>query len=81
MDLLAVLLWTAAAGGVLAAVVATVQPRKRRGALLLAALLFLPIGILGILSIGAVFLLASAVCLIAAVSSRARVNGTRTQPS
>lgn len=81
MDLLAVLLWTAAAGGALSVVVATVQPRQRRGALLLAASLFLPIGILGILSIGVVFLVATALCLVLAVSSRARVDGTRTQPS
>lgn len=81
MEPLAVLLWTGAVGGVLSVIVATVQPGRRRGALFLAALLFLPIGILGILSIGALFLLAAALCVIAAASSRVQVDGTPTQPS
>ncbi len=61
--LIASLLWAGAALGVVAVIVAIRQPSRRRVALLLAALLFLPIGILGILSIGAVFLVAAAVCL------------------
>ena len=68
--LIAVGLWAGAALGVLAVVVAVATPSKRRVALLAAALLFLPIGVLGILSVGAVFLLAAAVCLLAAAFSR-----------
>ena len=63
-------LWTGAALGVAAAVVAIARPSSRRWALLLAALLFLPIGVFGILSIGAVFLLASALCLMVALFSK-----------
>lgn len=70
MDLVATLLWAGAVGGVLAVVVAVMRPGQRRGWLLLAALLFLPIGILGILSIGVFFLVASAACLVGAVMSR-----------
>lgn len=68
--LIASVLWAGAALGVVAVIVAITQPSRRRVALLLAALLFLPIGILGILSIGVVFLVAAAVCLMFAVLSR-----------
>lgn len=68
--LIASALWTGAALGVVAVIVAIAQPSKRRVWLLIAALLFLPIGVLGILSVGAVFLLAAVVCLAFAVFGR-----------
>ena len=68
--LIASALWAAAALGVVSVIVAIRQPSRRRVALLLAALLFLPIGVLGILSIGVVFLVAAAVCLAFAVLGR-----------
>lgn len=70
-SLIGVALWTGAGLGVVAVVVALARPSKRRVALLVAALTFLPIGVLGILSIGALFLVAAAVCLALAVSSPA----------
>ena len=59
-------LWGGALLGVLAVIVAVRRPARRRVALLLAALSFLPIGVLGILSVGAVFLAAAVVCLASA---------------
>ncbi len=70
MDLLAVSLWAGAVAGVLAMMVALARPDRRRRWLLVAALLLLPIGILGILTIGALFLLAAAACVIGAVMAR-----------
>ena len=70
VDALALALWAAAGGGALAAVVAVRRPTYRRAALVVAAVLFLPIGVLGILSVGAVFLAASLVCLVLALLSR-----------
>ena len=74
--LIRVAVWAGAALGVLSVIVAVRQPSRRRVALLLAALLFLPIGVLGILSIGVVFLVAAAVCLGFAVFSRPSKAGT-----
>ncbi len=68
--LLAMVLWGAAAFGVIAAISAITLPRLRRVLFLVAAVLFLPIGVLGILSIGVVFLLAAVACLVAAVLAR-----------
>ena len=68
--LIASVLWAGAALGVVAVIVAIRHPSRRRVALLLAALLFLPIGVLGILSVGVVFLVAAAVCLTFAVFHR-----------
>ena len=68
--LIRVAVWAGAALGVLAVIVAVRQPSRRRVALLVAALLFLPIGVLGILSIGIVFLVAAAVCLAFAAFAR-----------
>lgn len=73
--LLAVVLWTSAALGVLAIVVASSRPSKRRPALLVAALLFLPIGVLGILSIGIFFLAAAALCLLLSALPRSKHDG------
>ncbi len=66
------LLWGGAIGGVVAAVSALRRPAERRQRLLLAAVLFLPIGVLGILSIGLIFLLASVLCLVGAAASSSR---------
>jgi hypothetical protein len=65
--LLATVLWAAAALGVAAVVGAIVRPHRRRLLLIVAALLFLPIGVLGILSVGAFFLAGALGCLIAAI--------------
>lgn len=70
MTVVAAGLWSAAAAGVGAVLVAALTPARRRVALIVAACLFLPIGIAGILSIGALFLLAAAVSLIVAVRTR-----------
>ncbi|MTV25854.1 hypothetical protein FTX61_10600 [Nitriliruptoraceae bacterium ZYF776] len=69
-NLLAVLLWSGAGAGVLVVFFALMHRSRRRIWLLIAALLFLPIGILGILSVGAYFLAAAALCLVGAVLSR-----------
>ncbi|MFN2344427.1 MAG: hypothetical protein ABR616_01760 [Dermatophilaceae bacterium] len=59
----AVALWASAGLGLLAVIAAVVRPSQRRMLLVVAALLFLPIGFFGILSVGAAFLLAAVVCL------------------
>lgn len=59
----AVALWAGAGLGLLAVIAAVVRPAQRRTLLLVAALLFLPIGVFGIMSVGAVFLVAAVVCL------------------
>lgn len=64
---IAAALWVGAAAGAAAVVVAIAIPQRRRPALLAAAVLFLPIGIYGILSVGALFLAAALACVIAAV--------------
>ena len=79
MDWLAVGLWTGALGGVIAVAVAIVLPRRRRAALLVGAALFLPIGVLGILSIGIFFLIAAVACVTVALLPRSR--GTRATSS
>lgn len=60
-------LWAGAALGLLAVVVAVVRPHQRRRLLLTAALLFSPIGVFGIMSIGAIFLVAAIVCSVFAM--------------
>jgi hypothetical protein len=67
---IAVVLWGAAALGVIAAVSAVALPRRRSVLFLVAAVLFLPIGVLGILSIGVVFLAAVVACLVESVVAR-----------
>jgi len=69
MDLLAIVLWAGAVGGVSAVVFAIVVPPRRQAWLIVAAVLFVPIGILGILSIGVLFLGAALACAVAAVLS------------
>jgi hypothetical protein len=75
VDWLAVGLWTGALGGFIAVVAAIALPHRRRAALLVGAALFLPIGVLGILSIGIVFLIAAVACVTFALLPKSR--GTR----
>lgn len=72
--LVAVMLWTLAVSGMLAVAVAAARPSKRRVALVAAAVLFLPIGVFGILSVGGIFLAAALVCLVLAVVGRDRIS-------
>lgn len=81
MDWLAVGLWTGALGGVIAVVAAIVLPNRRRAALLVGAALFLPIGVLGILSIGIVFLIAAVACVTVALLPTSRGTRTASSPS
>jgi hypothetical protein len=79
VDWLAGGLWTGALGGVIAVAAAVVLPHRRRAALLVGAVLFLPIGVLGILSIGIFFLFAAVVCVTVAIlhtSRGARATGS-----
>lgn len=80
--LLAMVLWGAAALGVVAAISAIVLPQLRRILFVVAAVLFLPIGVLGIMSIGVVFLVAAGACIVAAVlAGGGRRPGTPTPSS
>lgn len=67
MDLLGVIWWGSAVGGMASVAVAVAMPSRRRAALLVAGLLFLVAGLLGILSIGIVFLVAAIACAVVAV--------------
>lgn len=67
MDLLGVIWWGSAVGGFASVAVAVTMPARRRAALLVASLLFLVSGVLGILSIGIVFIVAAIVCAVVAV--------------
>jgi hypothetical protein len=80
MDLFAALLWAAAAGGVVALALAAAMPGRRRTWLLTAGVLFLPIGVLGILSVGIFFLVAAVLCLVAAQGNH-RAGRTGQDPS
>lgn len=62
MDVLGVIWWGSAAGALVAVAVAVTTPSRRREALVTAGLLFLVAGVLGILSIGIVFIVAAIVC-------------------
>ena len=64
-----VTLWASVLLGLAAIVFAIARPDRRRVALLVAAAALLPIGVLGILTIGWVFLVAAAVCLTSAFVS------------
>lgn len=81
MDALAVLLWAGAGGGILVVFFAVLHPRRRWRWLLVAALLFLPIGVLGILSVGAYFLLAAALCLAGAIAARSAAARAAERPA
>ena len=71
-EAVAVALWAGALGGLVAIAIAVAKPSKRRVALLVAAFLFLPIGVLGILTVGWIFLALALGCIIAAALSRWR---------
>jgi hypothetical protein len=73
-------LWAATGAGVLSVVVAPAVPHLRRTLFVVAAVLFLPIGILGILSVGGLFLLAAAACVVAAARSGRDRPPTRLPP-
>ena len=79
--LLAMVLWGAAGLGVFAAISAIALPRLRRVLFVVAAVLFLPIGVMGILSIGVVFLVAAAACIVAAVLADGRPRPRTPTPS
>jgi hypothetical protein len=72
VDWLAVGLWTGALAGDIAVIAGALLPHHRRAALLAAAGLFLPIGVMGILSIGILFLIAAAVCVTVALLHKCR---------
>jgi hypothetical protein len=68
--------------GVVAAISAIALPRLRTALFVVAAVLFLPIGVLGIMSVGVVFLVAAGACIVAAVLARqGRRPRTPTSPS
>ncbi len=75
MTPIAVALWGMAAAGIGAVAVSIAVPARRRVALVVAACLFLPIGIAGILSIGSLFLLAAVMCLVVAGRTPRRHGG------
>jgi hypothetical protein len=79
-NVLAMLAWAGAGGSAICVAVALVRPARRRVALVLAAFLLLPIGILGILSIGIFFLAAAVLCLIGAIMGRPPA-GQKPEPS
>jgi hypothetical protein len=81
MAWLAIGLWTGAIGGLIAAVFAVVLPHRRRAALLVGAGLFLPIGVLGILLIGIVFLIAAVGCVTAALLHNPRGTQPTSSPA
>ena len=73
-DALSMVWWTSALGGGLAALTAAVAPRVRRKALFTASALLLLAGVLGILSIGVLFLVAATACAVLATRTR-KVHG------
>ena len=73
-QIIAVALWAGALGGFVAIAVGVTSPSRRRVALFIAALLFLPIGVLGILTVGWMFLVLALCCTIAAALSRSRAS-------
>lgn len=76
--MVAIGLWMGALGGIAAIAVAITTPARRRSALVVAALVFLPLGVLGLLSVGAAFLALSAGCLVAAALTRKPLRTTVT---
>lgn len=74
MDLLGVVWWGSAVGAFAGVAIAVTVPSRRREALAVAGLLFLVAGVLGILSIGIVFIVAAIVCGVVAART-ARTDG------
>lgn len=73
VNVLSVIWYTAAIGGAVAAIVGCLRPAWRFPALALAAACFGVAGVLGILSIGVVFIVLALGCLALAERSPARV--------
>jgi hypothetical protein len=71
-DVLVAVWWFSACAGAVALVGAAVSPAVRRHALLAAAVLLFVAGVLGLPSIGIVFIAASAVCALASRRRAAR---------
>lgn len=67
MEALTIIWWFAATTGITAVVVSLVRPAARRTALLVSAGAFAVAGVLGILSIGVIFLVAASACGVLAV--------------
>lgn len=76
MDVLSVIWFGSVAGAVAAVAVAVTVPVRRREALILAGVLCLVAGVLGILSIGLLFIVAAIVCGAVAL----RTGGTKGLP-
>ena len=74
MDILSVVWFTSAIGGALAAVVGLLVPKVRRSALVVAGIGFSIAGVLGILSIGIIFLGLAALCFIGASNATSAVS-------
>lgn len=66
-DVLTVIWYVAALSGVVSVIVSIVRPAAHRPALLVGAVCFWIAGVLGILSIGVVFLVAAVICGVVAV--------------
>lgn len=82
VGILAVVWWLAVVGGAAALVVAVVSPQRRAVSLWVAAGLWVVPGILGILSIGILFLVAAVACGVAAVMvHRGRFGGIEEGPA
>ncbi len=73
MAVLALIWWTAAIGGLVAGLVGITVRSRRRESLLIAGGLFAVAGVLGILSIGIIFVVFSAACIVAATRTDAPV--------
>lgn len=64
MDALSMIWWGSTVVAIAAVAVAAAVPIRRRQALVVAAVMFLVAGVLGILSIGIVFILAAVACAV-----------------
>lgn len=72
MDALSMIWWGSTIVAIVAVAVGVAVPIRRRQALVVAAVLFMVAGVLGILSIGIIFVLAAVACgVIAARNPRA----------
>jgi hypothetical protein len=69
-DVLVVAWWTCALGGVAALAVAVSMASRRRQALGTAAVLLAAAGVLGLASVGIIFLVAATFCAFAALRAR-----------
>lgn len=72
MNALTLVWWVSAVGGTLAVLCAALNDRWRRRLLIVAATLFAVAGVLGILSIGVLFLAAAVGCAVAGMRVEAK---------